>query len=288
MNKIIRLVCLTALLTLNLLFVVALSAQDTLPAPEDQSGVTVRPVTDIIDGELTVTNFAADGTATLPITTSVPVACSIIYGTTPEFGSLAVDMDMNGGAHTDHQPLLSGLEPETTYYFRVQGVDAGGVIYVSDVQTFTTPAQQIAEVTNLASPELGAEIIGYSSAFGGAAPEFAWGILSAFDGSSNSAWSSQGDGSNAWFEIRLGQRSHIERIEYWTRTMSNNTAQVFSFTITADDGTVYGPFDVPDANQSFAYEVDFEAETLRFEVVESNGGNTGAVEFGVYGTPLGE
>ncbi|MBK9749506.1 MAG: hypothetical protein IPO91_22370 [Chloroflexi bacterium] len=34
MNKIIRLVCLTALLTLNLLFVVALSAQDAPPSPD--------------------------------------------------------------------------------------------------------------------------------------------------------------------------------------------------------------------------------------------------------------
>lgn len=290
MNKVIRFYLLGAVILVisSLLFVAHSSAQEAPPIADILAAVTFRPVDDILDGALVVSDFANDGTATLPITTTVPVACSIVYGTTPEFGSLAVDTDMNGGTHTDHHPLLTHLEPETTYYFRVQGTDDNGVIYLSPVLTFTTPARVEVAVTNLASAELGAEIIGYSSAFGGAAPEFAWGILSAFDGSGNSAWSSQGDGNNAWFEIRLGQRSHVERLEYWTRTMSNNTAQVFSFTVTTDDGTVYGPFEVPDANQAYTFDVDFETETLRFAVVESNGGNTGAVEFGVYGSPLGE
>lgn len=65
--------------------------------------------------------------------------------------------------------------------------------------------------------------------------------------------------------------------------MSDGTSQVFEFTVTADDGTVYGPFEVPDANQAYSFDVDFETTTLRFDVVSSSGGNTGAVEFGVYG-----
>jgi len=112
-------------------------------------------------------------------------------------------------------------------------------------------------------------------------------VMSAVDGSGNSAWSSQGDGDNAFIEIRLAQRSQIDRIEYWSRSMSDGTAQVFAFNISADDGTIYGPFEVPDANQAYSFEVDFETTTLRFSVVTSSGGNTGAVEFGVYGTPLG-
>ena len=88
---------------------------------------TFRPVEDIIDTRLEVANFADDGSATLPITTSVPVACTVVYGTTPEFGSLSLDQDMDGGTHSDHNPLLSNLEPETEYYFRVQGVDDDGI-----------------------------------------------------------------------------------------------------------------------------------------------------------------
>jgi hypothetical protein len=274
-----------------LLFVFALAsvaaAQESTP-DDILSGVTIRSVEEILEGELTVTNFASDGTATLPITTTVPVACSIVYGTTPEFGSLAVDMDMDGGTHTDHSPLLLNLEPETTYYFRVQGTDDSGVIYLSKVMTFTTPPQQTAENTNLASPELGAEIVGFSSAFGGAGLEERWGALSAVDGSGNSAWSSAGDGDEAWIEFRLAQRSQVNRIDYWSRAMSDGTSQVFAFTITTDDGTVHGPFTVPDADQAYAFDVDFVTTTLRFDVVESSGGNTGAVEFGVYGEPVAD
>jgi hypothetical protein len=235
------------------------------------SDVTFRTVEEILEGELIMTNFANDGTATLAITTTVPVACSIVYGTTPRFGSLAVDLDMNGGTHTDHNP--------------VQGVDDFGVIYLSEVMTFTTPPLQAVENTNLASPELGAEIVGYSSAFGGADLEERWGVLSAVDGSRNSAWSSDGDGDEAWIEIRLAQRSQVNQIEYWSRSMSDGSSQVFEFTVTTDDGTVYGPFIVPDADQTYSFDVDFETASLRFDVVSSSGGNTGAVEFGVYGSP---
>jgi hypothetical protein len=34
------------------------------------------------------------------------------------------------------------------------------------------------------------------------------------------------------------------------------------------------------------FEVDVVARSLRMDVVESNGGNTGLVEFAVYGTPV--
>lgn len=262
----------------------ALRAQDGDPddfaLPE---GVVVRPVSDIIDEPLEVTGFAPDGTATLPLTTSVPVACSMVYGTTPDFGSLTLDQDMAGGAHSDHSPIISGLEPETTYYYRVQGVDASGVIYISETMTFTTPTFDDVEITNLASPALGAEITGYSSAFGGAALDESWGAGSAFDGSQNSVWSSDGDGDDAWIEVTLAQRAHITEIEFWTRSMTNDTAQIFSFTITTGDGTIYGPFDLTNAEQSYSFEVDFEAQTLRFDAVDTNGGNTGAVEIGVYG-----
>jgi len=281
MNKIASVVMVLALVSMILTGLAA--AQDTPSIDTILESVTFQSVDEILTDDLTVTNFASDGTASLPIKTTIPVACTIVYGKTSDFGTLAVDLDMNGSTHTDHNPLLTNLEPETTYYFRVQGTDDSGIIYLSEVMTFTTPAFEAAAITNLASPELGAEIIGYSSAFGGADLDERWGASSAVDSSANSAWSSAGDGDDAWLEIRLAQRSHIERIEYWSRSMSDGTSQVFEFTVTADDGTVYGPFEVPDANQAYSFDVDFETTTLRFDVVSSSGGNTGAVEFGVYG-----
>jgi hypothetical protein len=111
-----------ALFTISALALAACSQAQTEPTSSLTEGYTFRPVEDIIDADLEVTNFANDGSATLPIHTSVPVTCTVVYGTTPEFGSLTLDQDMAGGTHSDHNPLLSGLEPETEYYFRVQGM----------------------------------------------------------------------------------------------------------------------------------------------------------------------
>ncbi len=282
MKKLIYL-CLCMALLIMIPF--ASAQDDTLETVSDDilASITFLPVDSILEGELEVTNFANDGTATLPIVTTVSVACTIVYGTTPEFGQLSVDQDMDGGTHSNHNPLLLDLEPETTYYFRVQGTDDFGNIYLSETMSFTTPAQAEVENNNLLSADNGAVILGYSSAFGGAEDSETWGINSAFDGSQNSAWSSAGDGDAAFVEVQLAQRASIQEVEFWTRAMSNDTAQIFEFTVTTDSGDVYGPYELPDAEQSYTFDVEFEAETLRFDVTDSNGGNTGAVEIAVYG-----
>ncbi len=248
-------------------------------------GYTFRPVEDIIDADLEVTNFADDGSATLPIFTSVPVACTVVYGTTPEFGSLTLDQDMAGGAHSDHNPLLSDLEPETKYYFRVQGVDDDGNIYLSEVMTFTTPPRDSSQVEteNLASPENGAEIIGYSSAFGGAGLDDRWGAASAFDDNPNTEWSSAGDGNDAWIEVQLAQKARIERVDFQSRAMSDGTAITLAFTVTSDSGEMFGPFELPDALGSYSFDVDVEAKSLRIDLIDTSGGNTGVVDLVVYG-----
>ena len=190
---------------------------------------------------------------------------------------------MAGGAHTDHSPLLVGLEPETTYYFRVQGVDASGMVYLSEVMTFTTPPEDTSVIENLASPVLGAEIIGYSSAFGDAAPSDSWGIANAFDDNSNTAWSSAGDGNTAWVEIKLAQPARITAVSFHSRSMADGSAITQAFTVTTETGQVLGPFSLPDASQPHQFEVAFEAQTLKFELMDTTGGNTGAVDIVVYG-----
>lgn len=283
MKKSIQLMIVVALLAGVVSHVLAQDEQPERVSDDILASISFLPVDTILEDALEVSNFANDGTATLPIVTSVPVACTIVYGTTPEFGQLSVDQDMDGGTHSNHNPLLSDLEPETTYYFRVQGVDDLGNIYLSETMTFLTPPQTEVENNNLLSPENGAEILGYSTAFGDADMDETWGIASAFDGSGNSAWSTAGDGNDAYVEVKLAQRAVIQEVEFWTRSMSNNTAQIFEFTVTTDTGDVYGPFKLPDADQAYTFAVEFEAETLRFDVTDSNGGNTGAVEIAVYG-----
>jgi len=245
-----------------------------------------RSIDEIVDAELEIMNFGNDGSATLPIHTSVPVACSVVYGTTPEFGSLSVDQDMAGGTHSDHNPLLAGLEPETEYFFRAQGVDDNGVVYLSDVMTFTTPPADTTVTENLASPTMGGEIVGFSSAFGGAGINDRWGAAAAFDDNPNSEWSSAGDGNEAWVEVKLDRRARVDSVEFQSRAMSDGSAITLAFTITTGDGEVLGPFTLPDANSSYDFDVAIEAETLRFDLMDTTGGNTGIVDVAVFGAFL--
>ncbi len=271
---------------LLLLFVLFLIAACSTGADETNSltdGYTFKSIDEIIDQELEVTNFAGDGSATLPIQTSIPVACTVVYGTTPEFGSLSLDQDMAGGAHSDHSPLLSGLEPETEYYFRVQGVDDDGIVYLSDVMTFTTPELEEGETSNLASSGLGSVIVGFSSAFGGADVLDRWGAGAAFDDNPNTEWSSAGDGDEAWVEIKLAKRPQIDSVSFQSRAMNDGSAITKSFTITTGEGDEYGPFELPDAGGAYSFDTAIEAQTIRFALTETTGGNTGVVDIAVYG-----
>jgi len=66
--------------------------------------------------------------------------------------------------------------------------------------------------------------------------------------------------------------------------MSNGTAQIFAFTVTTDSAEVLGPFTLEDAAQAYRFDVDVVARSLRLDVVDSSGGNTGLVEFAAFGT----
>lgn len=56
-----------------------------------------------------------------------------------------------------------------------------------------------------------------------------------------------------------------------------------SVPVTTDQGETFGPFDLPDAGRIYTFPVEFTARTLRFDAVETNRGNTGAVGIEVYG-----
>jgi 6-phosphogluconolactonase (cycloisomerase 2 family) len=62
-----------------------------------------------------------------------------------------------------------------------------------------------------------------------------------------------------------------------------SSAQIESFELTTDQGETHGPYQLSDAGGPFYFETDFNARRLRFEIVDSSGGNTGAVEIEVYG-----
>ncbi len=230
----------------------------------------VRPFEEIAASDVT---FDFNGPATagrMFVTTSVDAVCAIAYGETEALGMISTDDDMAGGAHDDHSARLPGLQPETTYFFRLQGVDANGTLYRSELLTFTTPAATEAAGINVAPNRASvASSSDFSDAF---AAEHA------VDGDFATEWSSAGDGDEAFLEIDLGRMTDVVGVHYHTRQMGDGTAIAESFTITVDGGQPLGPFPV----DGKATEVAFTGRVLRFDVEQSTGGNTGAVEIEVF------
>lgn len=253
------------------------STSAVLPLAEMPGGVAGPNVVDNL-GTSVVVEF----------TSGVSTVCNVAYGTDDSYGMLAT-MPMMGGAIQDHAVTLTGLSPNTTYHYRVTLTDELAQVYQSEDLTFTTgaseasPAEPRPEGENVASLDAGSRIAGVSSNFGAGDNDSSFGANNAIDGQSNTEWSSNGDGDDAWIEIELPDAYDVYAIGFWTRRMPNDTAQIFSFTVTNDDGDTYGPFDLPDANQIYYFPLEFTARTLRFEAVNTNTGNTGAVEIEVYG-----
>ncbi len=274
---------LTLILLAATTFLVACGASDT---GTSVGSYDIRPLEEVsANGPPQITDLTAND-AILRFESSIPLACSVVYGKTTDYGLVSVDLDMAGGAHMDHGPLLTGLEPDTIYHFRLQGTAPDGTLYISEDMTFRTSEEVTDVEVNLASLEAGARVLDVSSNFGGAGNDETWGANSSIDSNRGSAWSSNGDGNDAYIEIELAQQTNLSAIEVWTRSMSNGTAQIFSFTLTTDAGLVLGPFSLEDAEQSYRFDVEAVAHSIRLDVIDSSGGNTGLVEFAVFGTPI--
>ena len=229
--------------------------------------------------------------ATVLATTDVDVVCGVSYGPTADYGWIATDMDMAGGGHVDHHPLLTGLEPDTEYHYSFGGIDVDGNVYRSGDFTFRTPPLDASEARrpagdNLALSGNGARVAGASSVFGGGGNDRPRGGDNAIDGDAGTQWSTQGDGDAGWIEIQLPGETRVTSIGFWTRTMGTS-AEIFSFRVITDRGEVAGPFELGGAGAPHYFPTDLTAERLRFENVSTSGGNTGAVEIEVYGSPVG-
>ena len=60
----------------------------------------VRPIDDIVAGDVRVEPDPSGTVATLRVAITIPVACAVVYGTDERFGSIATDDDMAGGPAT--------------------------------------------------------------------------------------------------------------------------------------------------------------------------------------------
>ncbi len=249
-----------------------LSKNDIPPLLLSLATVTEGNPPRIID--ITTTN------ARLTFVSSIPLACSVVYGKTLDFGQIAIDPNMNGGAIINHNPILSGLEANTLYYYRVQGTDATGKVYWNPTATFKTSGGTTTD-DNLLSLNNGATITAVSSNFSGASNHETWGANSAIDGSNSTAWSSNGDGDKAFIEIALKESKKIETIQVFSRSMTDGSAKILKFTITTDSGEVF-PFSLPNTEQAHQFPLNRQTKSIRLDVVSSTGGNTGLIEIKAY------
>lgn len=278
----------------NLLALLAVLVLIVAACSSSTSDSGIRDFTEIqtSDFEFTVD---ANGVAKMNTTTGVEAACSIAWGESGDLGFLNTDFDMQGGGHSDHEVILVGAEPGKTYSFRVQGATPDGSLFQSPISTFTVPdlpegadnagtddamADGDAMAVHGANLAEGAAVLEVSSEFSAS-----WAGANAIDGDMSTEWATAGSGDDAFIEIDLGSAQQIVGVEFITRTMSDGTATTTEYTVTVDGGETFGPFAAGDPNDARFAEAVFEGQILRFEVVASTGGNTGAIEVRAFAPP---
>jgi hypothetical protein len=256
--------------TAALLVLASMLAGGPLVAADERIATTtpeVRDLAEILEGEVVVVVDPGGRSATIEVTTTIDVACAVVFGPDGSFGRIATDADMGGGAHREHRPVLGGLEPGSTVHFRVQGSGPDGTLYVGETRTFRLPEADVDGPLNLA---LGATVVEASSEFSAA-----FAAAHAIDGDPTTAWSSAGDGDDAFITLDLGQEAAIGAVRFVTRSMADGSSVTETFALTVDGRTI-GAFP---ADEVVAVEVT--GRVLRFDVEASTGGNTGALEIEV-------
>ena len=273
------------------LVLLALFASVALVAAACSSSSSESEVIDFSEIQSSDFEFTVDanGVAKMNVTTNIDAVCSIAWGETDALGTIGTDLDMGGTAHDDHEVLLVGAVPGETYQFRVQGSDADGNLFQSELASFTLPEIPTSDESmggdedmavhgdNLAE---GATVVAVSSVFSDA-----WSGENAVDGDMSTEWATAGSGDDAFIEIDLGSSQDVIGVEFITRTMGDGTATTTEYTVTVDGGDVFGPFSAGDPSDNRFAEALFVGQVVRFDVVSSTGGNTGAIEVRVFASP---
>ena len=248
---------------------------------------SVRPFSEV---QATDARFENDptfpGRGILRVDTTEPMICAIVWGETENLGNSNNSLDMNGTGIVEHNVLLPGAEAGKTYFYRLQGSAADGVLYQSELLTFTMPPSDSATTDDAASDHginvaEGATVVEVSSEF-----SQSWSGANATDGDLNTEWSSAGDADEAFITIDLGSAQEIAGVEFLTRTMADGSATTETFFVVVDDGDRLGPFVAGNPANPVVNEALFTGQVLRFEVQDTTGGNTGAIEIRAF-APVG-
>ncbi len=250
-------------------------------APMKPETLVAQPIEPFLSSPLAVSEVSASS-ATLQLVTTIDLACVVVFGTDDGFGRLALDDNMGASAHRDHRVGMRGLEPDTVYYYRLQGSAPDGTLYASATMTFRTPTADAADGpagVNVAASTRGGSVTAVSSEFSAA-----FGGLHAIDEEPDTEWSSKGDGDAAFITVTLPSVVTVTGFGMWTRTMGSS-AQIRSFEVVNEVGERFGPFELPDASGIHRFAATGTGQSFTFEVVDSSGGNTGAVEVEVFAQP---
>jgi len=260
------------------LLAVSSAAALLLSACAAESSEEVQPIGAILDSEIDITFDASGTSASLTVDTNIPVACAVIFGTDDTYGSIAVDNDMQGGAHHDHGPVLSGLLPDTEYQYILQGSDAAGTLYRSEPLTFRTPpaSADVVDATIGNNVAVDGSVVAVSSEFSDA-----FGAANAIDGDTSTQWSTSGDGDNAFIEIDLGQIHLITAVAFRTRQMTDGTAITETFTLQIDGETLGSYTTGP---EPVVLDQAISGRLVRIDAEATTGENTGATEIEIYAT----
>ena len=191
---------------------------------------------------------------------------------------------MNGTGIVNHDVFLPGAEAGKTYFYRMQGSTAGGALYQSPVQTFALEGDAVTAPGGSRLPTGVGTNVAPSGEVTEVSSEFnaAWAGANAIDDNLASEWSSRGSGDDAFITIHLGEATAIAGIEYLTRSMADGSAITTTFTVVLDGGERLGPFDASSPAVPIVHAAYAEAQELRFEVENSTGSNTGAIEVWIF------
>lgn len=230
-----------------------------------------------------------ESSAVIRFETSAPVLGSVEYGPgSASLDSVAVDPEADPLlGQTSHSVALGGLSADTVWTFRARGVDAEGVLHVSEPLQFTTLAPVVVPVTgNVALATHGAKIFAVSSNFGGLPNTSSKGANKVHDGDLDTQWASNGDGDGAFVELDLGADRAVARVGLRAAVQPSDgsghiqTARVLFDGV--DPGLGVVSLDDPDELYSFSLPAAVTVRRVRVEAVVTTGGNTGLREVQVF------
>lgn len=270
---------------------------------------SVRPFAEVQDSELA---FELDpngpGRALFHVTTTIPMICSITWGPTEELGNQNNSLSMDGTGIEQHDVVLPGTEAGEEYFFTVQGADAEGNLYKSEMLSVTIPETGSAvfalgadtstqsddggpsadDAPTTTDPRAAGDNLALGATVSNVSSEFSAGFAAeaAIDGDAATEWSTRDDGDDAFIELDLGEPRDIAGVEFITRSMADETATTSTFTVTVD-GEAFGPFEASTVRSGRFVPLDgVNGRLVRFNVEASTGGNTGAVEIRIL-APVG-